>query len=1034
MRYTQPNTMTDKMFYMADCVLQWAHHLFKTNPRDFVDIETCEDNFTLVMKDGTLLTAVAILGSSKYVLENEFEEIIDMVERQLTAYMNDGCHYTSFYFSADPDGILEEVKQASLGARHAAKTLGLDVEDLLDEQEEVLSRYCQKERALLLFWSNNHGMSRDEKRVAAKDRIEARRGLPLANNAQDIGMGVGTLQRRHNSFVSGLCEDLKSVNITTRTWDVHEFLRELKQGYDSEWTPSDWEPCLPGDPVPNRLDISYNADASGALWPSIKEQLITRGSESLSHSTERIGDRVFAPITIDLHPKKPEPFQTLFKRLNRERLPWRMHMLIRQDGMQIFAFKELMASMLRFTPNADENKFLVEVKKGLKARQDNGEEIVKLQIALCTWAPVGDKKLIDKRTAQLARCVQGWGNCNVAPAEGDVLESTMCTLPGAVIGSVANIAAAPIYDALKMSPLTRPGSPWESGAQLFRTKDGKLMPYQPYSKLQASWITLIFGPMGYGKTSLMNDCHLSLILSPQCDELPFISQIDIGPGMRGLISLIRSGLSREKRHLVIYERLTNTLKHAINVFDTHLGLRKPLSSQKSFLINFLSFLATADNEELPVDGVTGMANQLIELAYKRCSERTTAKKYQPKVLKAIDELLKTLSFEPSTRNTLWWDVVDFLHKNGHTHEASLAQRYAVPNLSDILAYCNDERSMAVYGNTKNTNTHENMPYFFFRKLTEAISIYPIISTETKFDLGEARIVSLDLDEVARGHGADSKRKTGLMYMVAYQILTQRFFLGSDSLLEMDGEVGRYNVDYRPYHEKVIKALARLPKRFSIDEKHRIKGLHNVESQIDTSIVEGRKWNVEIMQASQLPDDFSKNSVDLATSIFILGAGSASNIAAVTKTFRLSPTMVEALTYEMRIPCVDGQTFLAIMDTEKGSFQQHLMATKGPTFLWATNSHRDDSYVRDVLATEIGTPEARRLLTKMFPSGGLRDEIKRRKKVLDMQLRKEGYQGEDLSGRDEETDAAPKGILSDIIKECLARYKARKGIRRERLIA
>lgn len=1024
MRYSPVETFTDKIFYLFDSTFQWANRLIKSNPRTFIDIETIEDNETLVMNDGSLVSAVTIDGVSKAVLEEEFVEILDEAERKLMAYMSDGCHYPSFYFLRDTDGIDSELEAIYGPVKRATQSIGLEMDDLIQEQKDVLKKYCQKERAILLLWTNMNGLSKDEKRVAGNRKAIERKGMPLANDAQNLGMGAGMMLSRHKSFVSEFCQDLKNVSISTQVLNVHEFLREIRVSIDSEWTSDDWLPSLPGDPIPMRLDNRYKPDCSGMLWPRLTDQLFPRAAEHLDHATLQIGETAFAPITIELMPKSPEPFQALFKRLNNEKVPWRMNILVRSDGMSVLGFKELMASYMQFTPGAPENKYLVEVKKRLTELRDQGEEIVKLQVSLCTWAPAKDKELLEMRRAILARCVQGWGTCDVAPAEGDPLETMMSSTPGAVMGSVANAAAAPLYDALKMAPLTRPASPWKMGSQPLRTPDGKIMPYQPYSKLQSAWTTLIFAPMGYGKSMFMNYSNLSLILSPDNTELPFISILDIGPSSRGLISLLRGALPKEQRHLAMYERLLNTREYAVNVFDTRLGLRKPLSNQKAFLVNFLSYLATPDDKPLPPDGVLGMADTLVELAYSVCSDRKSAKAYQPEVVPVIDSVLETLGFEYNRGKSKWWDVVDFLYKNGHTHEATLAQRYAVPNLTDISHLANDSRIEAVYGDAHVEATSETLPKFFWRKITEAINKYPIISEETKFDLGEARVVSLDLDEVAKGQGADAKRRVGLMYMVAYYVLTNRFFTGKEHLGEMGGEVGIYHVDYRPYHKRFVESIKKMPKRFCIDEKHRVRGLGMVEAQLDESIREGRKWKVEVMQASQLPDDFSDESVRLATNIFILGGGNKANCEKVAETFKLSATMTQHLNESLRKPNKHGATLLSILETEKGDFEQLLMSTQGPTFLWACNSSSDDAYVRDTLSGEIGDIEARKLLVELYPAGNLDEEIEKRKRLAGITQRKKAYQGEDLSNRDLESEDTPKGILTDIVQDLMAVYKAR----------
>lgn len=261
-------------------------------------------------------------------------------------------------------------------------------------------------------------------------------------------------------------------------------------------------------------------------------------------------------------------------------------------------------------------------------------------------------------------------------------------------------------------------------------------------------------------------------------------------------------------------------------------------------------------------------------------------------------------------------------------------------------------------------------------------------------------------------------------MVAYYVLTNRFFTGKEHLGEMSGQVGIYNVDYRPYHKRFVESIKKMPKRFCIDEKHRVKGLGMVESQLDESIKEGRKWKVEIMQASQLPDDFSEDSVRLATNIFILGGGNKKNCAKVAETFKLSTTMVQHLNESLRKPNRHGATLLSILETEKGSFEQLLMSTQGPTFLWACNSSSDDAYVRDTLSGEIGDIEARKLLVELHPAGNLDEEIEKRKRLAGITQRKKAYQGEDLSNRDLESEDTPKGILTDIVQDLMAVYKAR----------
>ena len=522
--------------------------------------------------------------------------------------------------------------------------------------------------------------------------------------------------------------------------------------------------------------------------------------------------------------------------------------------------------------------------------------------------------------------------------------------------------------------------------------------------------------MGTGKSVWMNYCNLSLILKSDLSELPYISIIDVGPSSRGLVSLVKAALPPERRHLAMYARLTNSTDCAINVFDTPLGLRKPLSVHMAFLVNFLSLLATPDDSASPVEGTEGFVSMLVTHVYDTLASFGNRKPYEPRVSERIDRALKDLDV-PDKPGRTWWEVVDLLAERGMTRDALLAQRYAVPTLGDLVEACRDETIMATFGANRVAQTQEDLPSYMFRRLRDAMNRYKILGAVTRFDLGDARIVSLDLDEVARGAGGTGKRAVATMYMLAYQVLTSRFFLTVDHLREIP-DAHAFGVDYRAHHAARIDGLARLPKRLCIDEKHRVRGIRVVEEQMDMAIREGRKAKVEIVQASQIAEDFSEDSIKLATSIFILGAGTKANIRPVVERFQLSDAMAYHLEHNMRKPGREGATILCLTQTDAGALEHILVSSQGPTFLWATNTNRDDAYVRDRLARSIGDQAARHFLVKRFPSATLEEEIARRKRAL----------GE--SGIDSDELDTPTSLLDGLADELLADYKLYSGARPE----
>ena len=101
-------------------------------------------------------------------------------------------------------------------------------------------------------------------------------------------------------------------------------------------------------------------------------------------------------------------------------------------------------------------------------------------------------------------------------------------------------------------------------------------------------------------------------------------------------------------------------------------------------------------------------------------------------------------------------------------------------------------------------------------MLDAIESYVILRNPTQFDLGDAQIVSLDLDEVAtRGGGDAGDRQAAIMYMLARHVLGSRFFLMPDDVKLMPDR-------YQPYHAERIEAIREDPKRLCYEEDYRRK--------------------------------------------------------------------------------------------------------------------------------------------------------------------------------------------------------------------
>ena len=292
--------------------------------------------------------------------------------------------------------------------------------------------------------------------------------------------------------------------------------------------------------------------------------------------------------------------------------------------------------------------------------------MVTARISLCTWAKKGEDDLLQKRLSDLATCVQGWGDTHVSEVTGNPLAGLSSTVVGFSQGSIGTKTAAPMIEFLGMMPWARPASPWKYGAVTFRTPEGKIMPYQPYSSEQVSWISLIFARPGSGKSVLMNLCNLALAVAPGHTRLPRIAIIDIGPSSSGLIYLLKEALPPAQKHLVTHRRLKMVERDSINPFDTQLGCRFPVPSELAFLRNLVTLLVTDYSVDHPDKGMPNLVTAVVDEMYKmRADKGNSPQKYSAGLNNEVDSAIKKYNIATDGFTT-WWEVVDELFKANET--------------------------------------------------------------------------------------------------------------------------------------------------------------------------------------------------------------------------------------------------------------------------------------------------------------------------------------------------------------------------------
>ncbi len=992
--------MVESFFEGIDTFFAWLSTALQQTTESYCDLETADSPTVLVNHDGTLVSILKIEGVTALAGTEEFTRLVEGLTNAFQGPMGRPGHALQVFFSHDKQNIRKLIKDIYANAEATERRLELNLDDLFKERVDYLARYCAEERVYFVLMTRPFNLPADQLKLSNKAKLKMVREkkLPPFRNTQTPFAAIPELRDTHSAYVRSVLNDLDSLSILAKLLDSHAALHAIRLTADPDFTADDWQASIPGDKLSVRELNGFEGDISDLLWPPLSKQVIPRDALTIDRRTVLVGDKIYSSAYIDLFPKDIRPFITLFTRILPTHIPWRISFLMESEGLPTLKLKGVLAAVLSFS--SAQNRLISDSYNLLKYLNINTDEaIIRLRVVATTWAPEGDIPLLRRRSSELAKAIQGWGSTDVSEMCGDPFAGFTSTMLATTLSSPAVPSVAPLSAIISMLPITRPASPWQQGALLFRSPDGKPWPFQPGSSQQTTWIDLVYARPGSGKSVLSNAQNLALCLSAGLSRLPRIAIIDIGPSSSGLISLLKEALPAPKRHLVAYHRLRMTPEYSINPFDTQMGCRYPTALERSFLVNFLTLLTTPLGASKPYDGMPDLTGMVVDELYKSFADESNPTPYSPGIEEFIDSILEEIGFVLDSKST-WWEVTDSLYSAGFIHEAILAQRYAMPLLADAASICRIAAIEDLYEKIT-APTGESLINSFSRMISGAIREYPILSRVTAFDIGDARVVSLDLDEVAKSGGDAADRQTSVMYMLARYVLARHYYLTDESMSNVP-------LQYQAYHKERVSQIREDPKRIVYDEFHRTSKSSAVREQVIIDMREGRKWNVQISLLSQSVDDFDPVMIDFATSIYIMDAGPSQAIEKTCKIFGLSDTAKVALRNRVHGPRQGGATFLAQFSTKMGVSIQLLTLTLGPIELWAFSTTAEDASVRNQLYRHLGPSEARRFLASLFPNGSVTKEITERLN----KLKEEGGLIE---------DEGKLGVLEQFVAEILDAY-------------
>lgn len=1017
----------------------------KRNFYNYNDLETAIDEYTLVSKDGSMLTVLKIDGVKNIISGNTYlYSVLAKVSNALSSAMEGKKHIVQSCFQLNPQKseiLIEKILRPSY---LTCQRLNIDLEYMLNSQKEVSRGAAAEEKNFLLLWTTLTALTPEELKKSNEQRANEFKNadLPTSSSSSNPFVAHMAIYDRHKSFVDMVNSQLGQAGIVIEKMKVQEAVREIRMGVDEEYTSENWEPFLPGDRIlPTQMKQTTKYDEWDVIAPKLSQQICNKDAEIINSKIVKVGNTYYAPIYIDLMPKEVKPFTEFFKSMLNFNMPWRILYTITGNGMAGQTLKNTISRVLSIS--SESNKLYNDAYRNLKALQMSGGVVVSFQIALCTWADSLEK--IQEQAAKLARATEAWGNCNVSEITGNPVSGLASASMGFTSNGIATVTAAPLDDAISMLPFARPSALWEDGACLLNSPDGKLMPYQPMSSVQATWISLIFAGPGSGKSVFMNKTHMALCSSAGIERLPRIAMIEVGPTSKGFIELMRDALPKNKKEQAVYINLINDPRYAINPMDLKVGCRFPLATDRQFIIN-LMLLTMSFGDSKPNPILVNFITDVVDAAFEYFSDSPTYTKNDPKVytkyvVHSIDEKLAKLGYNLPDEDDLlddiekindevvlkqrkqrltWHQVCDILAKEGDMEDALLATRRASPIITDLPLIARNTRSIQdKYKGMKLSDSGDERTIFddFEFAIDNVVNAYPLLSGYTKFDLGEARLISLDLNEVAKSNGMQADMQTAIMYMYAMKLTSGDFFLSEDNVKELPFKLNVSAPEYAPvslykkYHAQRIAEIREDKKRVSIDEFHRTSKSSMVREQVVTYMREGRKWGVEVILASQNINDYDKDMLDQATATFVMSANKTSIVNDyVEKVGITDEAEIDVLKNRIHPPLGRrGNVFMAKFETKRGNFTQILNNKMGPVEIWSLSTTSEDVRLRSIIFSRVGSVIGRKVLSDAYPDGSAASDIENRKRYANVS-----------SEQDE-------SIYEQVVEEMLNRYGPKYGV-------
>lgn len=926
--------------------------------------------YIMTTKNNDFVTMIEIQGAKTEFDEEGYNEFISTLATSLTTIFQRSGHKLSVVYERDATKNEEELTNIYLPHINTAKRLGLDIIDLISDDAKKIAAHYSREKIFVVLTSSKSLLLANEVKDEAKKTNEVLGDLPPATFGQNPDQyALQGLKLTHDAVLWRLVETLRG-GVLSEVLDVRRAGAIMRQLLWRKTTAQEWFPRTPFDKGLRATGNMTDGNIDFLLPPNLNVQLLPGEMESSGGIVECDG-KFFANITLELPPLHAVKFTQLFNSISRK-IPYRVKFDFLPVGKRLNS-KSNILSFMRFIPSL---KVIARDLDYVK-KQNEYDPVSAMALNFVTW---GDSENECKRNREfISKSVQAWGVSDTSTTFGNPKSALIASIPAMTLSTPGTVHYPPLSEGMRMLPFERPASPWyKHGNICFITEDGKLFPYEVASSLQEKYTDVITGVPGSGKSVLANRLNWSTLYRAN-NKLPYMTIIDKGYSSQGIADLLRDELPEDQRHLVVSIALHNSEDHCINIFDTQLGSRYPTDFERVFLTQMLKAFCIEPATGVPPNDndVSQVISRLVSEVYERFAT-DKAKSYRrtdKRIIAALEESGITAEYNDEWfANATWWEITDLLFSKGLVYEATVAQRYAVPTLSDLISLLTEGAWIERYAGVTLKSSSENVVKYVIRSLADAVETYKLFSGYTVFDFSsETRVAILDMQNVLGDQITPAgKLKSGIMYMFARQVAVRNYYLPQSA----ETFIPKLPEQYRAYHTLRIQELSEEVKHTFYDECHNFKGITFIENALNTADLEDRKFNVRTAFSSQFLSHMPESVLRTMNSVFLmrLSAGEVQQLKDLG--IEIPPDVVRRFKSlpQGAFPDGSGTAFLGIFKTKHGVICHILKNTIGSKQLWALNSSAKDRAIRKVMYNELGGKVSRNILAKKFPNGSASDYI------------------------------------------------------------